>query len=332
MGAWMMSAEKQSTAGLDVIYRPIAGEMREVETRLAGSLKPAGAFVGELLAHAMRGAGKRLRPALLFLAGRAAGKITGAHIRFALSVEAIHAATLVHDDVLDEASLRRNRPTMNVLWGNEPSVLFGDYLFTQAFKIAASAGEKRALEIIADAAGQVCEGELLQIAERGNLGLSEERYLEIVAKKTAVLCESACRLGAILAGAKPGTERRLAEYGRGIGVAFQIVDDCLDLTGDERETGKSLGTDLRKGKYTLPVIHLLRTDRGAKELARKTARDLSRLGELRQALRKAGSIDYALAVARDSVARAKASIEDIGPPDIQDSLKQLADYIVTRRK
>jgi octaprenyl-diphosphate synthase len=280
----------------------------------------------------MSAAGKRLRPALLFLSGRAAGEVTEAHMRFALAVEAIHAATLVHDDVLDEATLRRSRPTMNVLWGNEASVLFGDYLFTHAFQVASSAGEKRALEIIAAAAVAVCEGELLQIAERGNLQLTEERYREIVAKKTAVLCESACRLGAALAGADAAAEESLAAYGRGVGVAFQIVDDCLDLTGDEHEVGKSLGTDLRKGKYTLPIIHFLRADGKAADMVRRAAADVSRLGELRDALVGNGSMEYALSVAREQIEGAKASVAAVGTREIRAALEKLADYVVARRK
>jgi len=326
-----MTTGKDNT-DLDAIYRPVAAEMRAFEQRLSECLRPAGQFVGELVAHAMSAAGKRLRPALLFLSGRAAGKVTEAHIQFALAVEAIHAATLVHDDILDEASLRRSRPTMNVLWGNEASVLFGDYLFTHAFQIASSAGEKRALEIIAAAAVEVCEGELLQIAERGNLRLSEERYREIVAKKTAVLCESACRLGAVLAGADAATERSLSAYGRGIGVAFQIVDDCLDLTGDEHEVGKSLGTDLQKGKYTLPIIHFLRADGKAADLVKRAAEDGSRLGELRDALVGSGSMEYALSAAREQIEGAKASVAAVVTREIRASLEKLADYVIARRK
>jgi octaprenyl-diphosphate synthase len=317
---------------LDAIYRPVAAEMRRFEQGFSECLRPAGAFVGELVAHATSAAGKRLRPALLFLSGRAVGKIMEAHVRFALAVEAIHAATLVHDDVLDEASLRRSRPTMNVLWGNEASVLFGDYLFTHAFRIASSAGERRALEIIAEAAVEVCEGELLQIAERGNLQLPEERYREIVAKKTAVLCESACRLGAALAGAAPEMEKALAGYGRGVGMAFQIVDDCLDLIGDERETGKSLGTDLQKGKYTLPIIHFLRADAKAAGLVARAAGDGSHLGELRNALIRSGSMEYAFSAAREHIGDAKASIAAVKAQEIRAALEKLADYVIARRK
>jgi octaprenyl-diphosphate synthase len=327
-----MNIEKNNNPELDAIYRPIADEMTEVEKRLAECLKPAGPFIGELVEHATRAAGKRLRPALLFLAGHAAGRITEAHIQFALSVETIHTATLVHDDVLDEASLRRNRPTMNVLWGNEPSVLFGDFLFTQAFRIASSVGERRALEIISHAAVDVCEGELLQIAERGNMRLSERRYNEIVGKKTAVLCESACRLGAVLAAAPPGLEESLASYGRGVGMAFQIVDDCLDLVGDEGEAGKSLGTDLRKGKYTLPVIHLLHAEQDSGRLVQRAGENGACLQELREALTRAGSLDYAFAKAQEYIAAAKSNLARVAPDDVRASLEKLADYIITRRR
>lgn len=317
---------------LEAIYAPIAGEMREVERRLAQCLRATSGFLGKLAAHAVENGGKRLRPALLFLAGRAAGEITEAHIRLALAVEAIHTATLIHDDVLDEASLRRSKPTMNVLWGNEPSVLFGDYLLANAFRFAASAGNQRALEIISEASVTVCEGELMQVAERANLALTEEKYLEMVAKKTAALCECACRLGALLSGAAQPLRDSLGAYGREAGIAFQIVDDCLDLVGEESEAGKSLGTDLKKGKYTLPLIHLFRADGEAVGLIRRDVAEQAVWNNLQRELRVAGSIDYALSAARARVERAKSHLTSITSPEIRSSLEQLADYVVSRNR
>lgn len=327
-----MPEKPDNRPDLEAVYAPIAGGMREVDLRLARCLRSASGFVGKLAAHAAENSGKRLRPALLFLAGHAAGEITEAHIRFALAVEAIHAATLIHDDVLDEASLRRGKPTMNVLWGNEPSVLFGDYLFANAFRFAAAAGDKRALEIISEAAVTVCEGELMQVAERANLALTEEKYLEIVAKKTAALCECACRLGALLSGAAPQLLDSLGGYGREVGIAFQIVDDCLDLVGEERETGKSLGTDLKKGKYTLPLIHLFRVNGDAVGLIRRDVTEPAVWKSLQRELRVAGSLDYALSAARARAKNAKSHLASIQQPEIRSSLEQLADYVVSRNK
>ena len=316
---------------LETIYRPIAGEMDEFERRFADCLRSPNKFVAELAAYATHGAGKRFRPALLFLSARAAGDITDVHIRFALAVESIHTATLVHDDVLDEASLRRRKPTMNVLWGNEPSVLFGDYLFANAFRFASSVEDKRALRIISEAAATVCEGELMQISERGNVELTEEKYLEIVTKKTATLCECACGLGALLAGAGPELKKTLSDYGQEAGIAFQIVDDCLDLVGDEEEAGKSLGTDLKKGKYTLPMIHLFRTSKEAKGLIRGGVSEPAAWKNLQRELLHAGSVDYALSVARARIARAKTNLTSIASAEIRASLENLADYIIRRK-
>jgi len=326
-----MAKKPGDIPALEQIYRPIAAEMAEFERRLAGCLESASKFVGELVAHATRNAGKRFRPALLFLAGRAAGEITDAHIRFALAVEAIHTATLIHDDVLDEASLRRRKPTMNVLWGNEPSVLFGDYLFANAFRFASSVGDKRALGIISDAAARVCEGELMQVVERGNLGLTEGEYLDIIARKTATLCECACRLGALRADAPPELEEAMSSYGREAGIALQIVDDCLDLVGDEREAGKSLGTDLRKGKYTLPLIHLLRTSEAAAGLIRRDISEPAVWKNLQRELLRVGSIDYARSVAGAHIDRAKSNLAPVNSPEIRASLEELADYIIRRK-
>lgn len=326
-----MPNDKINHTGLDSIYRPIADDMGEVERRLAESLRPAVPFVGELVSHATGNGGKRLRPALLFLAARAAGEVNEQHIRYALAIESIHTATLVHDDVLDEATLRRGRPSMNVLWGNEASILFGDYLLAGAYRLAASAGNMRALDIIAATAAEVCEGELMQIAEKNNLRLSEERYREIITRKTASLCATACRLGALLTGADKKVEDSLADYGRGVGVAFQIIDDCLDLTGDEREAGKSLGTDLRKGKYTLPVIHFLKTAADAEDMTLRAASGDLPLAELRAALESAGSIRYAFDAARREAARAQSALSAVPPSDARNSLALLADYIVARK-
>jgi len=317
---------------LDEIYKPVREELREIDKRFAEEFSAGEAFVAELLAHVSRYRGKRLRPALLLLSGKAAGGLNDAHIHHAMAVESIHTATLVHDDVLDEATLRRHAPTINKLWGNEASVLLGDYLFAAAFRFAARAENNPASRLLSETSSIVCEGELLQIGERNNFELGEERYLEIVKKKTASLCSCACRLGVLCAGGDEKLMWGLAEYGENLGVAFQIVDDCLDLAGDESEAGKSLGTDLEKGKFTLPLLHLLRTTGDAADLLKRAAGEPAALDAVRKSLLKAGSIDYALSVAGRHAEKAKTFLTTIQSSPIRTSLEQLAAYVVQRKR
>jgi octaprenyl-diphosphate synthase len=239
------------------LYAPIAGELAAAEELLRGELSSADPFVDNLVKHAFRLGGKRLRPALVLLSAKATGSATRDHVVLATVVEMIHTATLVHDDVLDEASLRRHRPTINALSDNEASVLVGDFLFTHAFYLASSLETTFACQTIGRATNIVCAGEMRQIHSRGNFALGEAEYLDIIEGKTAELCACCCRLGAHYAGADAQVVDSMDRYGRSLGIAFQIVDDVLDLTGDEESMGKSLGTDLEKQKPTLPLIRLL---------------------------------------------------------------------------
>jgi octaprenyl-diphosphate synthase len=236
--------------------RPIADDLEAAERILSATLESRCRHVSQLVFHLRNYRGKRLRPILLLLSARACGVVSPAHHILAAVVEMIHTATLVHDDVLDGAAVRRHKATINAGWGNESSVLLGDLLFTHAFHLASTV-DARACRLIGAATNRVCEGELRQVAERGNLTLSEEQYLSIIDGKTAELTACCCRLGAIYSGAADTVVERLARYGRCLGMSFQIADDLLDLTGDEVRTGKSLGTDVEQQKLTLPLIRLL---------------------------------------------------------------------------
>src|SRR5262249_54167203 len=236
---------------------PIAADLEEVERVLERTVATARPGVGRLVEHLRHYRGKRLRPALLLLTARACGRVTPAHHLLGAVVEMVHTATLVHDDVLDSATVRRHVPTVNAGWGNQTSILLGDYLFTKAFHLSSTLGDVRACQIIGEATNRVCEGELHQICERGNFALSEAEYLEIIDAKTAELTACCCRLGALFAGASSAVVEASARYGRYLGMAFQIADDLLDLQGEETLAGKSLGTDLEQQKLTLPLIHLL---------------------------------------------------------------------------
>ncbi|MCH8828344.1 MAG: polyprenyl synthetase family protein [Planctomycetes bacterium] len=241
----------------DRVEELIGAELHDVETIFLQELESRLACVSDVFTHVTRFRGKRLRPILMLLTASASGGINQQHKVLAAVVEMIHTATLVHDDVLDDAVTRRHVATVNARWNNETSVLFGDYLFTHAFHLAASLETTLACRLIGRATNIVCEGELSQIHERGNLDLTEAAYLRIIDGKTAELCALSCFLGARYAGEDESLALRAEQYGRSLGKAFQIADDILDIVGRESETGKTLGMDYQKQKLTLPLIHLL---------------------------------------------------------------------------
>jgi octaprenyl-diphosphate synthase len=318
---------------LAVIYAPIAAELDEAERIFAAELGSRFAFVQHLVDHSADFRGKRLRPALLLLCGRACGPLAPAHPVLAAVVEMIHTATLVHDDILDEAVIRRHAATINAEWGNEAAVLLGDYLFTHAFHLAASLESTRACRWIGRATNLVCEGEMQQVHNRGNLDLDEDAYFAIIRGKTAELTAVSCRLGAAYAGATEATVQALENYGRSLGVAFQIADDVLDIWGDERSAGKSLGTDLEKQKLTLPLIRLLTV--ASPETADRVrallteARPESRRA-LREDLERSGALDYAWDRACQCAAEALAQLDVLPDSHAKSVLRSLGYYVVRR--
>src|SRR5437764_1230831 len=229
---------------LQMLYAPVAAELAEVEAVLKAELRSDYSFVDELVRYGCLLGGKRMRPALLLLTAKAAGgRIRREHITLAAVVEMIHTATLVHDDVLNEAVMRRHLATVNARWDNEASVLLGDFLFTHAFYLASTLDSVLGCRLIGRATNIVCEGELRQKGSRGNFQLSESEYLEIVEAKTAALTAVSCRLGALFAGASGELVEQMESFGRDLGVAFQVADDLLDVLGAEKTAGKTLGTE-----------------------------------------------------------------------------------------
>lgn len=319
---------------LEAVYEPVAEELAEVDAVLARELRSRHQFIDALVRHSSRYQGKRLRPALLLLSARACGPVRPQHIVLAAVVEMIHTATLVHDDVLDEAHVRRNHATVNAHWGNEASVLLGDYLFSHAFHLASSLESTRACRLIGHATNTVCQGELHQIQQRGNLDLNEDEYLEIIAGKTAELYACSCRLGAHFNDVPRDVEEALARYGRHLGIAFQIADDLLDLIGDERETGKSLGSDLEKQKCTLPTIHLLRvsSDETLGDVTRLlTGAENHKRRALAPYLRASGALDYAQRRAQEFAEQARREIQQLPDSDAKRVLEAISDFAVSRR-
>lgn len=232
-------------------------QLEEVEARIARQAAEFDPAIEGYVTYAIGGRGKRLRPLVALLGGGASGTITTAHVDLAVIVELIHIATLVHDDIMDEAERRRAQPTLNARWGNSLSVLLGDCLFAQALNLSTNFDNTDVCRAIARAAREVCSGEIIQTQRRFDLHLGIEDYLRIIEMKTGSLFAAAAELSAVLNGAVPEITRALKDFGRKIGTAYQIYDDCLDIAGNETDTGKTLGTDLRHGKLTLPVLMLL---------------------------------------------------------------------------
>jgi octaprenyl-diphosphate synthase len=323
----------ESRRSLAALYEPIAAELAAAERIFADELQSRFPFVQHLVEHCADFHGKRLRPALVLLSGKASGRITEAHAVLAAVVEMIHTATLVHDDVLDEATIRRHAATVNAEWGNETAVLLGDFLFTHAFHLAASLDSTRACRWIGQATNKVCEGEMLQVHHRGDFDLDEADYFAIIEGKTAELTAVSCRLGACYAGAPESTVAALDRYGRNLGVAFQIADDVLDLRGEERVTGKSLGTDLEKQKLTLPLIRMLKMVDPA--TAARLRNRLALAGsqarrELKPYVESTGGIDYAWQRARHHVKQAVDALDCLADSDAKSVLRVLAQYVIRR--
>jgi octaprenyl-diphosphate synthase len=311
----------------------IGPDLAEVEQVFHRELEGREPCVRDVFAHVTRFRGKRLRPMLVLLSARATGRTSREHLVLAAVVEMIHTATLVHDDVLDGADTRRHVATVNARWNNQTSVLFGDYLFTHAFHLASSFDTAHACRLIGRSTNIVCEGELAQIHERGNLDLDEERYLEIIGAKTAELCALCCRLGAHYAGAPAAVADAMERYGRSLGIAFQITDDILDLSGTEAETGKSLGTDVEQQKMTLPLIRLLAT---TPEPEATRLRDLLvRPGtdtwvELSSRLEQSDAIEYASARAAEFAAEACRQLGALRSSPARSILEAVTEFAVRR--
>jgi octaprenyl-diphosphate synthase len=330
--ASLACGELSQNHDLAIIYRPIADELRAVEQILQSELRSETPWVDRLLQHNWIGGGKRIRPMFLLLSGAAAGSLTPAHLRLAAAVEMIHAATLVHDDVLDKADTRRHLPTVNSIWDNRTSVLLGDYLFSHAFYVASLAECPVALGILAESTNKVCSGEIRQNASQGDFELSESDYLSMISDKTAELCACSCRLGAIAAGADEEACNEFAMYGHHLGVAFQIVDDILDLVGAPDTVGKTLETDLVNQKPTLPVIHCLKhaSEKDRESLLKLLQSKTACASQTLPFLQRTESLRYARQFAQGHVQSALAFANRLESAPCTDSLRQMAEFVLQR--
>ena len=281
------------------VAQPVQSQLNEVDRRIAAQASAFDPAIEGYVTYALGSGGKRLRPLVALLAGGATGSLGAGHLDLAVIVELIHLATLVHDDIMDDAERRRSQPTVNARWGNSLSVLLGDVLFAHALNLSTEFEDTNISRIIARTATEVCSGEMIQTQRRFDLQLSRADYFRIIEMKTGSLFACAAELGASLSGAVKPIVRQLRNYGAKIGTAYQIYDDCLDITGNESETGKTLGTDLRKGKLTLPVLTLLES---ASEFDRERCCALVLEGKLKEvaALLQHAPADGALGIAIDT--------------------------------
>jgi octaprenyl-diphosphate synthase len=303
-----------------------------IRTRMASEHAPR---IPEVTAHLVEAGGKRLRPMLTLAAARMCGYDGPFHVHLAATVEFIHTATLLHDDVVDESERRRGRPTANLLWDNKTSVLVGDYLFSRSFQLMVETGSLRVLDILANASATIAEGEVLQLTAAQDLATTEAIYLQVVRGKTAALFSAATEVGGVIAGAPEAHVRALYAYGDALGVAFQIVDDLLDYGGSAQAIGKNTGDDFRERKLTLPVIKAVaQADEAERAFWQRTiAKGDQHAGDLEQAMvimARHGAMQAARQDALDWAATARNALAELPDHDLRHMLSDLADYVVSR--
>ena len=327
----MVSASAPSAQNL--LIQPIAADLNAVDTVIRQKLHSEVALVNQIADYIISAGGKRIRPVLVLLMANAYGYRGRDHHQLAAVVEFIHTATLLHDDVVDESSLRRGRKTANALFGNAASVLVGDFLYSRAFQMMVAVGDIRIMQILADATNVIAEGEVLQLLNMHDPDVSEERYTQVIRSKTAKLFEAAAQLGTLIAGASDDEIEAAAEYGRSLGTAFQLIDDVLDYSGQADDIGKNVGDDLREGKATLPLIYLM--EHGTpeqRELVRSCIEngDEQHFDAVLQAVTTSGALDYTKRKAEEASARATASIAGLPDNPFKDALLKLSAFAVNR--
>jgi len=318
---------------LDKIREPVEDELRRLDQLIVARLASDVVLVNQVSQYIIGAGGKRLRPLSVLLAARACGYAGGQHVDAAAIIEFIHTATLLHDDVVDGSDLRRGRNTANQVFGNEASVLVGDYLYSRAFQMMVDLGDMRIQGVLADATNTIAMGEVLQLMNAHDPDTSEESYLEVIYRKTAKLFEAGAQVAAILAGAPPEVEEAMIAYGRHLGTAFQLVDDALDYRADQAELGKNLGDDLAEGKPTLPLIYAM-----AHSSIEDTARmrvavengGLEELESITRAIESAGGLEYTARLAQREKDLAIEALGRLPESAHRQALQALAEFAVGR--
>ncbi|PND33699.1 octaprenyl-diphosphate synthase [Achromobacter pulmonis] len=315
------------------IQRLVASDMGQVDALIRGRLHSRVDLIVEVVEHLIAAGGKRLRPMLVILAGRACGGHGQGLHKLATIIEFIHTSTLLHDDVVDESSMRRGRSTANAIWGSLPAVLVGDFLYSRSFQLMVELGSMQIMQIIGKTTNQLAEGEILQLLHVHNPDVDEAAYMQVIKHKTAVLFAASTTAGAILAGADRELQRRMEVFGEHLGYAFQITDDVLDYTADAEQLGKNLGDDLAEGKVTLPLIHAMNFSQGAQ---RNRLREIVQNGGMdamdvvMEAIQSTGAVDYSRRRAHEHARIAVSMLGGVATTDSVAALRALAAYAVER--
>ena len=329
------ASRDHSVSPVERLHTLVSTDMDATDKLIHGRMGSAVALIPDLARHLIDSGGKRLRPMLTLAAARMAGYRGDAHVKLAAAVEFIHTATLLHDDVVDESSLRRGKVSANIVWGNKPSVLVGDFLFSRAFQLMVETGNLAVLDILAGASAIIAEGEVLQLRSANNLAATEAHYLSVVSAKTAALFAAAAESGALVSGAPEPFVAAMKSYGHNLGIAFQLVDDALDYSGRQALMGKSVGDDFREGKVTLPIILAhARADTQARQFWTRTIEtgpqsesDLERAITL---VEETGAIRETMERARKYADEAVAALEPLAASETRSALADIADFCVER--
>ena len=315
------------------IYDTVADDFSRVNDLIIKRLSSDVPLVEKIAQYIIESGGKRLRPLLVLLSSRALGYKLDDHLKLAAVIEFLHTATLLHDDVVDTSDMRRGRSTANAKWGNAPSVLVGDFLYARAFEMMVELQNLRIMDVLSHATAVIAEGEVLQLMNVKNPDVSEEKYMEVIHNKTAMLFEAASHTGALLARANDDREQALSAYGKHLGLAFQLVDDVLDYRGDAETMGKNVGDDLAEGKTTLPLIYAMaKGSADEKQLIRQAIRKggLDDLPRILQIVNQSGALEYTMEKAREQAAMAAACVKAIPESEHKEALVLLTELAVAR--
>ena len=329
------SPAASSAAQLEQIRALVRPDLEAVDAAIRSGLKSIVPLVDQIAEHIIAGGGKRLRPLLVVLAGRACGAAGGsAPVQAAAFIEFIHTATLLHDDVVDMSALRRGRDTANEVFGNQASVLVGDFVYSRAFQMMAAVRSQRVIEIMAEATNVIAEGEVLQLMNARDPDTTEQRYFEVIQRKTAQLFQAGAEVAAVVSGAPPAVQQALARYGKHLGTAYQLIDDVLDYQSDPETRGKNLGDDVAEGKPTLPLIHALRSgDAATAALIRRAIAGEGRehLSEILTAIESTGGLQYTARLAHAEADLAVAALQLLPDSPFRAGLAALARFAVERQ-
>jgi octaprenyl-diphosphate synthase len=329
-----MAAENTVSVDFDDVATLVEDDMQAVNRLISASLKTDVSLVSQVSEYIVMSGGKRLRPLIVLLAARAMGYAGEQHIRAATIIEFIHTATLLHDDVVDGSKRRRGRDSANSVFGNQASVLVGDFLYSRSFQMMVDIDNMRVMQILADATNTIAAGEVMQLMNVHDPDTSEEDYQAVIYRKTARLFEAGAQIAAVLADRDPGDEAAMIKYGQHLGTAFQLIDDALDYSASADELGKNLGDDLAEGKATLPLIYAMRAGTGEqRDLIRKAVLEggLDQMDEIQGIIRSTGALDYTATKARDAANSAIAIVNCLPDTRYRDALIALAEFAIQRR-